>query len=644
MCGISGEFRRDGSPVDQSDLRAMATSMVHRGPDSDGFCVDGAIGFGFRRLAIVDLDGGDQPLLTEDGSVWMQGNGEIYNHLELRAELIALGHRFRTRSDMEVVLHGYRQWGTEIISRLNGIFAVAIWDAGAERLVLARDHLGVKPLYLHDDGRRLRFGSEIRALLADGTIRRELDDDSVRLFFHFGYLPAPTTLLRGVRKLRPGHLISATRSSVSEHRYWHPGEMADPDLDVDEAIERYGHLVTEAVERQMMSDVPVGMLLSGGVDSALVLAQATPVADGAMPSFTVGFDAAFEHDEGAYAAQTAARFGTEHHQIDVNLASFVDVFERTLWSLEEPVLSQSTFAFHLLTAEVAKHVKVVLTGQGADELWAGYDRYLGERYGARARWLFGSGAAAALSRRMPSAARLGRAVESLGESDPVRRFAAMHQVFSPDHIAGAAQGGLRRAAARAEDVIAYWQRPVADRDEFSQLLHVDARMSLADDLLFYGDKLSMANSVEARVPLLDLELVSFVESLPPNLKLRGRTGKYGHKRAAEALLPSEIVHRPKLGFATPVDRWFANDLTAVVRRAVLADDSWCRRHLSSSFLQSLIDEHAAGRRNNRRQLTALLSFEVVCRQLLDGAEPGHLTESTQELSMSTPSRAAGTAS
>ncbi|MEM7274414.1 MAG: asparagine synthase (glutamine-hydrolyzing) [Actinomycetota bacterium] len=629
MCGISGEHRRDRSPVDPDLLAAMASSIVHRGPDSAGYLTRPGIGYGFRRLSIIDLSGGDQPLANDAETVFVQGNGEIYNHRELREELQALGHRFRTGSDIEVVVHGYERWGLDIVNRLNGIFALAIWDDQAERLILVRDHHGVKPLYYRDEGRFLRFGSEIRAIHADGSLPLEVDQDGLRLLLHFGYTPSPHTLVQGVKKLAPGHLLISDANGARVERYWNPVPEIDRNISVGDATDRYAELVNRAVERQLLSDVPVGLLLSGGIDSSMVLAEVRAASDAPLKTFTVGFGDDFEHDEAAYAAETAAHFGTDHHQIDVDLGSFSQVINTTLWHLEEPVLSQSTFAYQLLTEEVGRHVKVVLAGQGADELWAGYRRYAAERYGARARRLLGSRAFRALGERVPALAPVRRAGASMGLVDPVARFAAIHQVFDPAEIDLAAHGPLSSAAIRAEDVIGYWQRPIAHLDPLSQLLYIDTRVSLADDLLLYGDKLSMSNSVEARVPLLDIELSSFVESLPVSHKLNARGTKYVHRKAASRILPDRVLKRPKKGFATPVDAWFARELAPAIQRSVLREDSWCARHLDRSFLQRQLDDHVSGRRNNRRQLTTLLSLEIVCEQIFSGAKPQEPMEVVQ---------------
>lgn len=623
MCGISGEYRRDGSPVGDEDLRRMADAMVHRGPDSDGFHSGPGIGFAFRRLAIIDLEGGDQPILGCDGQVVIQANGEIYNFKSLRAELQSLGHRFGSGSDVEVIAHGYEEWGLNVVQRLNGMFAFALWDQKLQRLVLARDHLGIKPLYYFEDNARVRFASEMRAILTDSSVPRSMDPDGLRLFLHFGYLPAPFTLIKGLKKLRPGHMLVSDSGGVQVHRYWKPRVEINDSISRAEAVATYRDLFTDAVQRQLVSDVPVGVLLSGGVDSAMILAAADRAGAGNLQTFTVGFEGEFEHDEAHEAAETAALFGADHHPITLTAADFSGIFQRSLWHLEEPVLSQSTFAFQLLTQKVSDHVKVVLTGQGADEPWAGYDRYLGERYSKGARWVFGSHAAQTLSDRYPKTARLRRATAALGESDPVRRFAAIHQVFSPDEVSASGCGVLADSTVLAEDAIRYWQEPVRHLDEFSQLLHVDTRMSLPDDLLFYGDKLSMANSVEARVPFLDLEVIEFVEQLPPSLKLRGRTAKYVHKQAARSMLPHNIVHRKKKGFATPLESWFANDFAPMLERLVLGPGSMCGEILDNRLTSRLLAEHVSGHRNHRRQLTALLSLELVSRQLFGRLSSPH---------------------
>lgn len=625
MCGISGVYGyRRAIDLESERLAAIAELIRHRGPDDHGTFVDGSLGFGFRRLSIIDVGGGHQPIIDHDSGCAIEFNGEIYNFRELRRELTDRGHRFETESDTEVILRGYLEWGTGVLDRLNGIFGFAVWDPRSERLLLARDHFGIKPLYYADDGELLRFGSEMRTILNDNhvperPVKRVLDPDAVRLLLHFGYLPSPHTLIAGVRKLGPGEMLTCDPHGVTVTRYANDVVDTDHEISIEDAVERYTELFEAAVTRQMVADVEVGCLLSGGVDSGMVLAAATERSDGPLATFTVSFGDDFDHDEAADAAETARHFGSNHHDLRIEVDDVEQLLIECLWHLEEPVLSQSTFAYHLMNREVSKQVKVVLTGQGADEPWAGYDRYIGERYGGKARWLFRSSAANAVASAVPGAERFRRATASLGIDDPAVRFAAIHQVFDPATIDALAGPGLAGATADPIDVIRRLQQPVAHLDEFTQLLHIDTRLSLADDLLLYGDKLSMSSSVEARVPFLDRELMAFVESLPPAMKLRGRTAKYVHKRAAEHFLPKEFVHRPKRGFATPIDAWFADELVPLLDRTVLAPDSVCTDMLDRSTIVDLVEQHQAGSRNHRRQLTTLVSLEIVASQLLETA-------------------------
>ncbi len=633
MCGISGQYGYARHlDLDAAVLAARAELIRHRGPDSDGTFVDGSLGFGFRRLAIIDVDGGTQPIVDDATGCAIEFNGEIYNYRELRAELEVRGHRFSTSSDTEVILRGYLEWGDDVVHHLNGIFGVAIWDPRSRRLLLARDHFGVKPLYWSDLGGVLRFGSEMRTILDDPAVERRLDPDAVRLLLHFGYLPSPHTLIDGVHKLGPGHLLTCDAEGVRVRRYDTRIATIDHSIDERRAVAEYTELFDAAVTRQMVSDVEVGCLLSGGVDSGMVLSVASAASSSPIQTFTVGFGDDFDHDESADAAETARHFGARHHDLRVTVDDVEALLHECLWHVEEPVLSQSTFAYQLMTREVRDHVKVVLTGQGADEPWAGYDRYLGERYGARARWLFGSTAASAVAGRFGGAERFRRATESLGLADPVDRFTAIHTVFEPRLVDELGGPGLARATIDPRDVVRRWQEPVAHLDEFSQLLHIDTRLSLADDLLLYGDKLSMSNSVEARVPILDRELMAYVESLPPQMKLRRRTAKYVHKQAAEHFLPKEFVYRQKRGFATPIDRWFASELVPLLERTVLRPDSVCAEMLDPTAIRRLVDDHRSGRRNHRRQLTTLVSLEIAAAQLLgDGAHPAegrHTRETT----------------
>jgi len=622
MCGISGIFGyRQTLSLDDASLLARAERIAHRGPDDAGAFIDGSLGFGFRRLAIIDLHTGHQPMVDERTGCAIEFNGEIYNYLELRTELQTRGHVFHTSSDTEAILHGYIEWGDEVVDRLNGIFGFAIWDPRRQRLVLARDHYGVKPLYYADHSGVLRFGSEMRTILDDPDVPRELDQGAVRLLLHYGYLPSPHTLLKGIHKLGPGEMLACDEHGVKVWRHAGVTEEINHSISDAEATDQYVDLFEAAVERQLLADVEVGCLLSGGVDSGMVLSAATARSDEPIPTFTVSFGDDFEHDESADAAETAKHFGARHHDLRIDVDDVEQLLLECLWHLEEPVLSQSTFAYHLMTKEVRKQVKVVLTGQGADEPWGGYDRYLGERYGTKAGFLFRSTLAESISSKRPGAERFRRATESLGLADPVDRFTAIHQVFDPKTVEALGGSEILDAGEQPRDVMARAQAPVAHLDTFSQLLHIDTRLSLPDDLLLYGDKLSMSNSVEARVPMLDRELMAFIESLPPEMKLRRGRGKYLHKEAALRFLPESFVHRKKRGFATPIDKWFANELGPLIERTVLSPDSICCQVFDRNALTQLLADHRDGVRNYRRQLTTLVSLEIVAAQLLSPGNP-----------------------
>jgi asparagine synthase (glutamine-hydrolysing) len=632
MCGICGIFHYAlDAPVARPLVESMAASLRHRGPDDDGFHVDGRIGLGFRRLSIIDLETGHQPIPNEDESRWVILNGEIYNYRELRRELEAAGHRFRTRSDTETIVHGHEEWGADVTRRLNGIFGLAVWDARAGRLLLARDHLGVKPLYYHDDGRRLLFGSEIKALLQDESVPRALDEEALAIFLSLGYVPSPRTLFRGIRKLPPGHRLRVDAAGARLERYWNTiPELHD--ISENEAVEEYARRFRLAVERQMVSDVPVGSLLSGGVDSALVTAVMREVAQGTaggplgaggrasgpVMTFSVGFEEEGDWNELVDAAESSRLLGTEHRDLRIHAGHYVDFFPESLWHLEEPVLSQSTFAFYFLAKLARRSVKVVLTGQGADEPLAGYDRYRGEKLAASLGWLAASPVSRRLVAALPRAEKLRRAARSLGERDPLQRFARIHALFAPADLGRLLQPELaaRLAGVDPAEPLRFWQRDVQHLDGLSQLLYVDTRMSLPDDLLLYGDKLAMASSLEVRVPILDVELVEFVETLPPALKLRGLTGKHVHKLAARRWLPEAVIRRRKKGFGTPVDAWFQRELDGFVRGTLLAPGSVCREYFVPRAVEKLLLEHRERRRDHRRRIFALLSFELWHRRFL----------------------------
>ncbi len=635
MCGISGILNYENrASVDSGLLARMTDRMVHRGPDDSGMFVKGHIGIGMRRLSIIDLETGHQPISNEDGTAWIVFNGEVYNYRELRQLLSQAGHAFRTMSDTEVVLHAYEEWGDDFLLRLNGIFGLAIWDGRRERLLLARDHYGVKPLYYRDDGSRLSWGSELKAILADPSVSAETDLEALDLFLTFRFVPAPWTMFRGIHKLRPGHRLVNDRGTTRIEQYWRPRPepLTLSERDCEELLRER---LEAAVSRQMISDVPVGALLSGGIDSAAVVALMRQHTTEPVRTFTVGFTGVTQANEIEEARSTSRYFGTHHRDVLMRSLDYEEWLQRSVLHMEEPNGTTSALALYFVCQAARESVKVVLTGQGADEPMAGYHRYYAERYGATYRRLPQSLRGSAIRRlveSIPRNERLKRAIRTAGIEYASERFARVYAVFSPEMKMSLWREGRRRKGVDvASRVVEYWRRAVDGLHPLLQMSYVDARLSLADDLLMCADKMSMAHSVELRVPFLDLEYMAVAEALPPEFRIKGTTRKYIHKRVVEKWLPDEIVHRKKKGFETPIDSWLRRDLVSFVRRTLLQPDSASREYFSSEYVNSLIDDHVAGRQDYRRHLFALLAFELWHRQFIAKTVPSARSEAVAPL-------------
>jgi asparagine synthase (glutamine-hydrolysing) len=618
VCGIAGIYT-PGHAADRDVLGAMVDALHHRGPDGDGFHSDGDVALGMRRLAIVDVEHGDQPLRNEDGRIAVVFNGELYNHEELRAQL-APRHELRSGSDGEVIAHLYEEHGPAFVERLNGIFAIALWDGRDRSLLLARDQLGVKPLYVHDGGPRgLRFASELKALIEDPAVPRELDAAALDDHLTFRFTPAPRTLLAGVEKLEPGSWLRVGADGrVERTRYWSPRPELRTDLSFAAAADEFRERLRAAVRRQMMSDRPIGAMLSGGIDSAAIVALMAE-AGGTVKSYTVGFTGGGDADETALARQTAELFGTEHHDLIVPAGDFRDDLRETVEFLEEPVGTTSALGFRQVSRLAAADVPVLLSGQGADEMLAGYWRYVGEWIAGHALRLPRPLRAplSAASRRTKSQ-RLERGLRALRYPDTLERFMQIYALFTPEQ-----KGALYPASLRdridGNDPSRHVSRRIeqaAGRDSLAQMMYVDTRLWLPDDLLLVGDKMSMAESVEMRVPFLDPDLVTFVESLPTSYKLRRGRRKAVHKEAMSPLLPREIVHRKERGFATPVDAWLRSDLYPWARELLLDGHGFSGRTFDTGYVGKLLDDHRDGRADHTRRLFALLSLELWSRRFL----------------------------
>ena len=622
MCGISGIFDRAGTPVDKELLERMTMAIRHRGPDGEGYFVDGGFGIGHRRLSIIDVEGGSQPISNEDGTLQVVFNGEIYNYIELREELLAFGHRFRTLSDTEVIVHAYEQWGNDCVNRFNGMFAFAIVNARENTLLLARDHLGIKPLYYVLIGNQLLFASEIKALLQHPNCPREVDLDSLVELFTFRYVPSPKTMFKGIFKLPPGHRMHVSMNAIKVERFWSWIPQLRTKWHEEELIEEYQTLLEDAIRLQMRSDVPLGLFLSSGIDSGVLLAVMSKYASGKVQAFTIGFEGGEKTNEVADARLLADMFGADHHFKMVGPKDYLGYYERYLRDLEEPVGHEAASAFYFLSKGTSDHVKVALTGQGADEPWAGYDRYIGVKLSCIYNQLpsIVTGSLAGLVTRMPGRfERLKRGVVSLGEQDMLTRFAKVYSFFSEEMKEKLFKGSLKDRVIQgyqAKEAIRRLQTDVKHLDPVTQMLYIDTRASLPDDLLMVGDKTSMANSLEVRVPFLDYRLIEFVESLPPDLKLNGLTGKYLHKKALEKWLPKEVIYRKKKGFDNPLEEWFRTGMRSFVEEALLSGDSAVGRYFDQTYIGRMLEQDRQGTEHLRRHIHLLLSFELWHREFI----------------------------
>lgn len=592
----------------------MARTIVHRGPDDEGYYLDGALGFGFRRLSIIDLGGGRQPMSDGEESVWVIFNGEIYNFPELKRELEECGHVFRTRSDTEVIIHGYKQWGDEVLNRLNGMFGLAIWDVRKRRLVLARDPFGIKLLYYRIDRGRLHFGSEIRAVRAAMEDRAEIDPTSLNLFLRYRYTPSPHTILKGVRKLAPGTKLTVENGSYRVSRWYRSTPV--PFSAGKSAAEAAGELLElykRAIKRQLISDVPVGLLLSGGMDSGMLLALMN-LNGSAWPTYTVGYGSTFADDELDDAAETARILGSKHTPVTITQSIFEEALPKIVNLLEEPIASSSIVPMYFVCQQARRDVTVALVGQGPDELFGGYRRHLGVRYGrlwARSpRWVRGTVSSAIGV--LPRNETLKRGVYSLGIPDRLRRYQHVLSLLPGERIDSLFQDGLLNSNS-GDAILDCWSDMtdlMAKTDELGGFQFLEVRSTLPDELLMYADKLSMAHSLELRVPYVDKEIVEYVERLPPNLKIRNVSRKWLHRRVCRNYLPAAIVNRPKRGFAVNVvDGWFRSAIDTRMADTFLDSGSRIYQYLRANAVRGLFEQHSSGRHDHHKILFSLVVFE-----------------------------------
>jgi asparagine synthase (glutamine-hydrolysing) len=630
MCGICGIHElAAGGAADSHATAAMLDAIVHRGPDDEGMHVDGPVALGARRLSIIDLPGGHQPIANEDGSVVVAFNGEIYNYRALRDRLIRSGHVLQSQGDTEVIVHLYEELGEECVHELDGMFAFALWDARRRKLLLVRDRLGIKPLYyVHHDG-RLLFGSEIKAILRHPDVRARLDHEALATMLLLKYVPAPRTFFSGIQALPPGHLLTSDPSGISVRQWWDVSfRRPEHPMEEEEATAELRIRLEDAVRSQLVSDVPFGAFLSGGVDSSTIVALMSRELGEPVRTFAVGFSGsgpAEEMSELPYARLVADRYETEHHEILIGAQHLIDYAEKVVWHLDQPIADNACLANYLVAELASQHVKMVLTGEGGDELFAGYARYAGERLApafervpAPVRSL-----GAALSNRQLGFMRPRIALYALCQQGEARRFATWFQLMTPEARMSPGHGRAGTGPSpRCPD--RFFEQPLQRTDApdpISRMLYVDTKYWLPDDLLARGDKTSMASSLEARVPLLDHRLVEFAAGLPPELKVKGFNRKYLLKKVARDLLPEPILSRSKKGFPIPMGLWLRGEAREFCRD-LLAPDTLRRRGLfSPKAVGKLLDEHESGAAHHGAVLWALLSVELWHRVFIDQPSP-----------------------
>jgi len=619
MCGIGALLDPGGTAPADAGAR-MTAALQHRGPDGEGVTRLGPATLAHTRLAIIDVAGGDQPLSSEDGQISAIVNGEIYNHRDLRAELERAGHRFATGSDSEVVVHAYEEHGPEFVRRLNGMFAFALWDGRHDRLVAARDPFGVKPLYWWTDGRRLALASEIKALVAAGLVEPRVDRVALDHYLACRFVPAPRTLFEGVSKLAPATLLTAYGGEPPKLTSYREGPGAPlSGLAGEELADELAARFTDAVERQMMSDVPYGAFLSGGVDSAAIASAMAQRGEQPPSTFTIGFPGHGQVlDEREYAAGTARALGTDHHDTAMEQGDFLSELERCVRHLEEPCGIPSAPALMQLSRFAAQSVKVVLSGQGADEPHGGYGRHqaaaalgVAGHLGPVARPLRAAAGLLAGNERARRAARL------LGDMSEAERLVRLVEITDDATRSGlVGSGGPEAAAERrelAEDVLL----DVGDRGLVEKALYLDTRLFLPDGLLVCADKMSMSASLEQRVPFLDLELMRFVERIPARERVRVRQGKRVHRRAMARLVPRRIVERPKHGFSTPYDSWLRESLGEEVAQRY-SRGSALGELVDPGTVAGLVSAHRARKADHKSILYCLLELSEWHRAYLEG--------------------------
>lgn len=626
MCGIAGFIEKDNdvSVAKREELLdRMCKVIVHRGPDEQGTIVRDRAALGMRRLSIIDLKTGQQPIFNEAGNLAIVFNGEIYNYRELKRELESLGYRFKTSSDTETIVQAYEAFGADCVKKLRGMFAFAIWDFEKEELFMARDRVGKKPLfYTQTPGGAFVFGSELKVILKHGETRRETDPEALSGFLTFGYVPEDLCIFRNVHKLKPGHYLKYSNGAVSTHRYWDFAYSSNgSQLTETEYAAQLREKIRDAVNVRLISEVPLGAFLSGGVDSSSVVAMMSSLSNSPVKTFSIGFKED-RFNELKYARIAAKHFDTEHHEFIVT-PDFVDVADEMVWHFDEPFADSSSLPTYMLSKMAREYVTVVLSGDGGDEVFGGYSRYLVDRKRRYFSFLPSGLRKAVLrqtARMLPAGAfgknylynvsldAMGRYIDSISQINTLNRESMYHDDF---------RSSLGESFALGENLFSDIAGGLNSEDSVNRLLYLDSKTYLPGDIMTKVDRMSMANSLETRSPLLDHELIEFAGRIPSSLKIKGSATKYIFKKAMEGIVPREILYREKQGFGVPINEWINAQLRDRIVSELTDARTFERGYLKRASVERLVNEHASGRRDHSHLIWGLWMLELWHRKYID---------------------------